>query len=87
MTQQRDLRADEAELRERRLDLLETIERLEVRARDGVVIGLSVFTLRAVLRPAKPILYPREYVRRRLRHRRGNANLTWGACVGPADDG
>jgi HlyD family secretion protein len=54
----RDLKAEEAELRERRLDLTETIERLEIRApRDGVVIGLTVFTLRAVVRPAEPILY------------------------------
>lgn len=58
VTQLRDLRVEEAELHERRLDLVETIERLEVRApRDGVVIGLSVFTLRAVVRPAEPILY------------------------------
>jgi HlyD family secretion protein len=58
ITQLRDLRAEEAELRERRLDLLETLERLDIVApRDGVVLGLSVFTLRAVIRPADPILY------------------------------
>lgn len=54
----RDLRQQEAELKERRLGLRETLERMEVRApREGVVIGQTVFTVRAVVRPAEPILY------------------------------
>jgi HlyD family secretion protein len=54
----RDLRVSEAELRERRLALRETIDRLEVRApRSGTVLGLTVFTEGAVIRPAEPVLY------------------------------
>jgi HlyD family secretion protein len=58
VTELRDLNAEAAELRERRLGLAETIDRLELRApRDGVVIGLTVFTLGAVVRPGEPILH------------------------------
>ena len=54
----RDLRVTEAELKERRLALRETIDRLEVRApRSGSVLGLTVFTEGAVIRPAEPVLY------------------------------
>lgn len=54
----RDLRSREAELKQQRLSLLETLERLAIRApRSGSVIGLTVFTERAVIRPAEPILY------------------------------
>jgi HlyD family secretion protein len=54
----RDLRSREAELKEQRLSRLEVLDRLEVRApRAGVIIGQTVFTVRAVIRPAEPILY------------------------------
>ena len=53
-----DLKATAADLRERRLEILETIARLDVRApRDGVVLGLTVFTIGAVVQPAQPVLY------------------------------
>ena len=58
ITQLRDLRTSEAELKERRLSLTDTIERLEIRApRSGVVLGLTVFTVGAVVRPAEPVMY------------------------------
>jgi HlyD family secretion protein len=58
MTQLRDLKPAEADLRERRLDLIETIEQLDVRApRDGVVLDMRIFALRAVVQAADPILY------------------------------
>jgi HlyD family secretion protein len=54
----RDLRSREAELKEQRLQRIEVLERLEIRApRAGVVIGQTIFTVRAVIRPAEPILY------------------------------
>lgn len=54
----RELRVAEAELKERRLALRETIDRLEVRApRSGTVLGLTVFTEGAVIRPAEPVLF------------------------------
>ncbi len=54
----RDLRSNEAELRQQRLTILETLDRLDVRApRSGVVIGMTVFAVRAVIRPAEPVLY------------------------------
>ncbi len=54
----RDLRQREAELKEQRLSLRETIERTEVRApREGVVIGQTVFSASAVIRAAEPILF------------------------------
>lgn len=58
MTQLRDLKPSEADLRERRLDLIETIDQLDVRApRDGVVLDMRIFALRAVIQAADPILY------------------------------
>jgi HlyD family secretion protein len=63
LTQLRDLRASEAELKERRLSTRDVISRLDIRApREGVVLGLTVFTVGAVVRPAEPLMYvvPRE---------------------------
>lgn len=58
ISQLRDLEVNESELRERRNSLLETLDRLEIRApRPGVVIGLTVHALRSVVRAAEPILY------------------------------
>ena len=58
MTQLRDLKSTEVDLRERRLDLVETIERLELRApRDGVVLDMRVFALSAVVQAADPVVY------------------------------
>jgi HlyD family secretion protein len=57
-TQLRDSGAQELELAERRRALAERIERLDVRAPvSGIVLGLTVTTPRAVLRPADPVLY------------------------------
>jgi HlyD family secretion protein len=54
----RELRVTEAELKERRLALTETLSRLDVKApRAGTVLGLTVFTEGAVIRPAEPVLY------------------------------
>ena len=58
ITQLRDFEFRENELREQRNTLLETIDRLSVRApRPGVVIGMTIHALRSVVRPAEPILY------------------------------
>jgi HlyD family secretion protein len=54
----RDLSSRAAELREKRLSALETLSRLDVRApRDGLVLGKTVFAVRAVVRAAEPIMY------------------------------
>lgn len=54
----RDIGSNELELAERRRALLERIARLDIRAPvAGVVLGLTVTTPRAVIRPADPILY------------------------------
>jgi HlyD family secretion protein len=54
----RDLEFREIELREKRLRLQADAERLELRApATGVVYGSTADTLRAVMRPADPILY------------------------------
>ncbi len=54
----RELQPREIELRQNRLSLLEVLDRLTLRApRAGVVFGLTVFTTRAVVQPAEPILY------------------------------
>jgi HlyD family secretion protein len=54
----RDLEFREIELRERRARLREDIARLEIRAPvDGIVYGSTADTLRAVIRPAEPILH------------------------------
>lgn len=56
--QLRDSGVQELELAERRRALQERIARLEVRAPvSGIVLGLTVTTPRAVLRPADPVLY------------------------------
>lgn len=56
--QLRDSGVQELELAERRRALQERISRLEVRAPvSGIVLGLTVTTPRAVLRPADPVLY------------------------------
>jgi HlyD family secretion protein len=57
ITQLRDLKTTEAELKEKRLSARETLSRLEVRApRAGEVLEMAVATPRAVVRPAEPIL-------------------------------
>lgn len=57
-TQLRESGAQELELAERRRALTERIARLDVRAPvSGIVLGLTVTTPRAVLRPADPVLY------------------------------
>lgn len=57
-TQLRDIGSSELELVERRRALAEQIERLDVRAPvAGIVLGLTVTTPRAVVRPADPLLY------------------------------
>ena len=57
-SQLRESGAQELELAERRRALDERISRLEVRAPvSGIVLGLTVTTPRAVLRPADPVLY------------------------------
>lgn len=57
-TQLRESGVQELELVERRRALQERISRLEIRAPvSGIVLGLTVTTPRAVLRPADPVLY------------------------------
>ncbi len=54
----RDLEFREIELRERRTNLIDQIGRLQLRAPvSGVVYGNTADTLRAVIRPADPVLY------------------------------
>ncbi len=54
----RDLEFREIELREKRLSLTQQIERLQLRAPvAGVIYGNTADTLRAVIRPADPVLY------------------------------
>ncbi|UPH71898.1 HlyD family type I secretion periplasmic adaptor subunit [Abyssibius alkaniclasticus] len=58
ITTLRDLDYSEIELRESRLSLLETLSRLDLRApRAGIVYGLTVYAIRAVVQGAEPILY------------------------------
>ena len=53
-----ELQYNAVELRERRLSLTERIHRLEIKApRAGVIYGLQIKTLRAVITAAEPILY------------------------------
>ncbi len=53
-----DLRFNEIELKERRLGLLEQVNRLDLRAPvDGTVFGSRVFALGAVIRPADPVMF------------------------------
>ena len=54
----RDLEFREIELRERRRDLLDRIEKLDLRAPvSGIVYGSTADTLRGVIRPAEPVMY------------------------------
>jgi len=58
ITELRDFEYRENELREQRNSLVETLDRLEVRApRPGRVLGMTIYALRSVVRPAEPILY------------------------------
>lgn len=58
ITELRDFEYRENELREQRNSLLETLSRLDVRApRPGRVLGMTIYALRSVVRPAEPILY------------------------------
>jgi HlyD family secretion protein len=58
ITQLRDIRSRELELRERRRALLEQLSRLEITAPvGGIVHDLQVFAERSVIRPADPVLY------------------------------
>ncbi|HIP23642.1 MAG TPA: HlyD family type I secretion periplasmic adaptor subunit [Rhodobacteraceae bacterium] len=53
-----ELQYNAVELRERRLSLSERINRLDIKApRAGVIYGLQIKTLRAVITAAEPILY------------------------------
>ena len=57
-TRLRDVQVREVELREQRMAILEQLDRLEIRAPvGGIVHNMSVFSDRAVIRPADPILY------------------------------
>jgi HlyD family type I secretion membrane fusion protein len=54
----RDLAFTRIELAERRLDLIETLSRLELRAPvEGIVYSSQVFALKSVVQPAQPIMY------------------------------
>ena len=54
----RDLEFREIELREKRQSLIEQIARLDLRAPvAGIVYGSTADTLRAVVRPAEPVMY------------------------------
>lgn len=58
ITELRDLKSREAELKERRLAALDVLDRLDIRApRSGVVLEMTVFAIRSVVRPAEPLLY------------------------------
>ncbi|MBZ0124443.1 MAG: HlyD family type I secretion periplasmic adaptor subunit [Roseovarius sp.] len=58
ITTLRDLQYRELELMEERRALIEQMDRLDIRAPvAGVVYDMAVFALRAVVRPAEPLLY------------------------------
>ena len=58
ITQLRDLGFNELELSEQLRALEQRLDRLDIRAPvSGIVHGLTVFTERAVIRPAEPVLY------------------------------
>lgn len=57
-TRLRDLQFNEIELSEKRRALMNRLERLDIRAPvSGIVYGMAVFTPRAVIRAAEPVLY------------------------------
>ena len=58
VTELRDVLIREAELKERDNGLSETLSRLDLRApMDGMVHGMQIHALNAVIRPADPVLY------------------------------
>jgi HlyD family secretion protein len=58
VTQLRDLEFREIELVERRIILQDSLSRLEIRApTSGIVYGMQVFTVQAVVQAAEPLLY------------------------------
>ncbi|RED11945.1 HlyD family type I secretion periplasmic adaptor subunit [Pontivivens insulae] len=58
ITELRDLTAREAELRERRLSVLDTMARLEIRApMTGRVFGRTVHAVNSVIRAAEPVMF------------------------------
>ena len=58
ITETRDLQYTELELAEQRLSLREQLSRLDLRAPvSGVVYGLEIFTTRAVVQAAEPVMY------------------------------
>ncbi|MEL7276296.1 MAG: HlyD family type I secretion periplasmic adaptor subunit [Pseudomonadota bacterium] len=58
ITSLRDIESNIAELRERRLSALETLSRLDIRApSSGYILGRAVHAVRAVVRPAEPVMY------------------------------
>jgi|TARA_B110000211_G_C14081965_1_gene555015 HlyD family type I secretion membrane fusion protein len=58
ITSLRDVSLQAAEMRQRLLAIDEILSRLELRApTSGIVYGLQIHTIRAVVRPAEPVLY------------------------------
>lgn len=58
ITQLRDIQYQENQLREQLASAEERLDRLDVRAPiDGVVLGMTVFSVRSVVSPGEPILY------------------------------
>src|SRR5690606_10492956 len=58
LSELRDLEFREIELRERRRDLIDRIEALELRAPEtGIVYASTMVALRGVIRPAEPVMY------------------------------
>ena len=58
VTTLRDLQFREIELKERSLNLRETLSRLDIRAPvSGVVYDLQVFAVQSVVQPAEPLMY------------------------------
>ena len=58
ITKLRDVSSQAAEMRQRLLAIDEVLSRLELRApTSGIVYGLQIHTIRAVVRPAEPVLY------------------------------
>lgn len=58
ITTLRDISSQAAEMRQRLLALDEVLSRLELRSpASGIVYGLQIHTIRAVVKPAEPVLY------------------------------